>query len=294
VPDAAGSAPERAVLSIQSRVGYGYVGNSAAAFALQRLGREVWTVDTVHFSNHPGHGAWAGTAATGAEAQALVDGIGACGAFATCGAVLSGYLGAEAVGEAVRHAVSEVRAANPAALFCCDPVIGDAGPGVYVRPGIPGLLRSVLVPAADLLTPNQFELQHLTGLPAATLAELRQATAALRAVMRPGAAVLVTSVRTAETPDEAIDTVGIDGSGCWRMRTPLLPIAPSGAGDLAAALFLHHRLHGSSIAQALQATGNAVFGVLERTVASGRRELRLIAAQNELVAPSHSFSVESC
>jgi len=286
--------PDGAVLSIQSRVSYGYVGNSAAAFALQRLGREVWTVDTVHFSNHPGYGAWVGTAATGEAVRALVDGIGARGVFATCNGVLSGYLGAEAVGEAVQHAVAQIRAANPAALFCCDPVIGDTGAGVYVRPGIPGLLRSLLVPAADILTPNQFELQHLTGLPAATLAELQDAVAGLRAAMRPGAVVLVTSVRTTETPDDAIDMLGMDGSGCWRMRTELLPIAPSGAGDLATALFLHHRLGTSSTAQALQATGNAVFGVLERTVASGQRELRLIAAQDEIVAPSHRFSIETC
>jgi len=286
--------PDGAVLSIQSRVSYGYVGNSAAAFALQRLGREVWTIDTVHFSNHPGYGAWAGTVATGEEVCALADGIGARGAFADCSAVLSGYLGSESVGAAVLRAVVAVRAANPAALFCCDPVIGDSGPGVYVRPGIPGLLRSLLVPAADILTPNQFELQHLTGCPVATFAELLDAVAALRAMMRTGAVVLVTSVRTAETPDDAIDMVGMDGSGCWRLRTPLLPIAPSGAGDLTAALFLHHRLRTSSTPQALQATGNAVFGVLAQTVASGRRELRLIAAQAEIVVQSHSFSAENC
>jgi len=286
--------PEGPVLSIQSRVSYGYVGNSAAAFALQRLGREAWTVDTVHFSNHPGHGTWTGTVATGEDVQALVDGICARGVFGACSAVLSGYLGTEAVGEAVLDATAQVRDANPAALFCCDPVIGDAGPGVYVRPGIPGLLRSLLVPAADVLTPNQFELQHLTGQPVATLDQLRAAVVQIRAVMRPGAVVLVTGVRTAETPDDAIDMVGTDGSGCWRMRTRRLPIAASGAGDLTAALFLHHLLRTSSTAQAMQAAGNAVFGVLERTVESGQRELLLIAAQNEIVAPSHSFSVENC
>lgn len=288
VPEAAPGS----VLSIQSRVSYGYVGNSVAAFALQRLGREVWAVDTVRFSNHPGYGAWTGAPAAASDVQSIIDGIAARGVLRGCDAVLSGYLGTEAVGGAVLHGIDLVRAANPSALFCCDPVIGDFGPGVYVGPGIPGLLRSKLVPAADVLTPNQFELQHLTGMGVATADEAAAAAAQLRTVMRPGAVVLVTSIRVSGTPSDALDMAAFGDSGSWWLRTPLLPIMPSGAGDLMAALFLHCLLAGSGMAEALEAAGNAVFGVLAQTVATGSREMQVILAQDEIVSPTHRFSVE--
>ena len=154
------------ILSIQSWVATGHVGNAAAMFPLQRLGAEVWAVHTVQFSNHPGHGGFAGQVFGGAAVREVVDGIEARGLLGACDAVLSGYLGDAGTGGAVLHAVDRVRALNPAALYCCDPVIGDTGKGVFVRAGIPELLAAQAVPRADVLTPNQFELEHLTGVPA--------------------------------------------------------------------------------------------------------------------------------
>ena len=153
------------ILSIQSWVAYGHVGNAAAVFPLQRLGAEVWAVNTVQFSNHPGYGAWTGQVFSGAQVAAVIDGIAARGVLARCEAVLSGYLGEAGVGEAVLDAVGRVRAANPAAVYCCDPVIGDDGSGVYVRPGIADFMRERAMPASDLATPNRFELEQLTGQP---------------------------------------------------------------------------------------------------------------------------------
>ena len=282
------------IISIQSAVAYGHVGNSAAVFPLQRLGMEVWPVNTVQFSNHPGYGAWQGQTFTADAISALIEGIAARGVLPGCQAVLSGYLGDAATGEAVLHAVRTVRAANPAALYCCDPVIGDAAPGIYVRPGIPEFFRTQCLPEADIATPNQFELEYLTGQPVTTLAQAKAAVAALRTAMRPPGLVLVTSLRTAETPDDALDLLAAGAHGTWRLRTPTLPIAANGAGDTIAALFLFHWLRHQAIAPALSAAASAVFGLLRRTAEAGSRELLTIAAQDEFVTPTRLFSAEPC
>ena len=156
------------VLSVQSHVAYGYVGNRAAVFPLQRLGFEVMAVDTVQFSNHTGYGAWTGKVFAPQDIAAVIDGIDARGGLATCDAVLSGYLGDASLGAVIAETVRRVRGQNPQALYCCDPVMGDLGPGFYVRPGIPDFLCDVLLPLADIVTPNPFELAFMAGAPRST------------------------------------------------------------------------------------------------------------------------------
>jgi len=282
------------ILSIQSWVAYGHVGNASAMFPLQRLGAEVWAVHTVQFSNHTGYGAWTGQVFTGRAVQDVVDGIAARGVLPGCDAVLSGYMGDAGIGEAVLDAVARVRAANPAALYCCDPVIGDTGRGVFVRPGIPELMRARAVPAADVLTPNGFELQHLTGRTVSTRADAAAAVADLQSAMAPSgpATVLVTSLRTDDTPDDAVDMLAADRTGAWLLRTPLLPLEVNGAGDAIAALFLFHRLRTGHAAAALEAAGSAVHGLLRRTLEAGSREILLVEAQDEFVAPGRWFTAQ--
>src|SRR3954470_6423166 len=120
------------VLSVQSRVAYGHVGNAASVFPLQRLGIEAWALDTVAFSNHTGHGKWRGSAVAAAEIATLFEGIAELGVLPQIDAVLSGYLGDAATGPVLLDIVDGVRRANPRALFCCDPVIGDIDTGSYV------------------------------------------------------------------------------------------------------------------------------------------------------------------
>lgn len=279
------------ILSIQSWVAYGHVGNASAVFPLQRLGAEVWAVNTVQFSNHTGYGAWTGQVFTGDAVRDLVDGIAARGVLPSCDAVLSGYMGDPAIGGAILDAVARVRAANPGALYCCDPVIGDHGRGVFVRPGIPELMRDQAVPQADILTPNQFELEHLTGLPCATLDEARTAVTALRAGMARGGprAVLVTSLQNRDTPPDAVDMLAADDDGMHLLRTPLLPLAVNGAGDAIAALFLFHFLRTRQVQPAIEAAGSAIHGLLRRTNDAGSREILTVAAQDEFVSPSVWF-----
>ena len=168
-------------LSLQSHVAYGYVGNRAATFPLQRLGHEVWAVNTVEFSNHTGYGAWHGRTASAEQVADIVHGIEALGMLAKCDALLTGYVGDAALGDVVLDTARKVRAANPKAIWCCDPVLGDIDTGIYVKPGIDGFFRDRALPPADLITPNHFELEHLTGRKVETLDE---ALAAARSLLK--------------------------------------------------------------------------------------------------------------
>ncbi len=278
------------VLSVQSHVAYGHAGNSAAVFPLQRLGHEVWPVPTVAFSNHTGYGAWRGPVLPADQVAEVVRGIEDRGAFAVCDAVLSGYQGAEDVGAVVLDAVARVKAARPGALYCCDPVMGDVGRGMFVRPGIPELMRDRVVPAADVLTPNHFELDFLCGAATRTLPAL---LAAVDDVRRRGpSVVLVTSVVTDDTPQDALDLVAVSAAGAWRTRTPRLPISPNGTGDLTTAVLLAHLLDGRDLADALARTTSSVYAVVAATAAAGERELRIVASQDRLADPRLEFPAE--
>jgi pyridoxine kinase len=282
------------ILSIQSHVAYGHVGNASATFPLQRLGCDVWAIHTVQFSNHTGYGAWTGRVFDGALIGELVEGIAQRGVLASCDGVLSGYMGSAEIGEAILAAAERVKAANPQALWCCDPVIGDVGRGIFVRPGVPEFMRERAVPAADVITPNQFELAFLSGRACSGPEDLR---AALSAVHASGPKViLVTSVLADDTPEGSVDLVVSDARmgdpRRWRLRTPLLPLSVNGAGDAIAALFFYHLLASGSAAKALSRAGSSVFGLLRRTAEAGSREILTVAAQEEFVSPSRLFAAE--
>lgn len=278
------------ILSIQSSVAYGHVGNSAATFPLMRLGVEVWPVLTVHFSNHTGYGAWRGPLLAASDVGEVITGIDERGVLGTVDAVLSGYQGAEEVGAEILKAVALVKQRNPQAIYCCDPVMGDVGRGFYVRPGIPEFMRDRVIPAAQIVTPNQFELDFLTGRETHTLAEVLDAAHALRAVGPE--VVLVTSVEADGVDADTLTMLAVTGEGAWQVVTPRLERMFTGSGDITAALFLAHYLTtGGDAAAALGNTAAAVYSVLKHTTDSGSEELALVSAQQEIVSPSHRFEV---
>jgi pyridoxine kinase len=246
-------------------------------------------VHTVQFSNHTGYGAWRGRVFDGPAIDEVVEGIADRGVLGSCDAVLSGYLGSADVGHAVVAAVARVRAANPGAVYCCDPVIGDVGRGVFVRPGIPELLREVAVPAADVVTPNHFELDALSGTTTRSLASVKEAVAAVSALGP--RVVLTTSLDAEDTPADSVDLLASEGGRHWRVRTPRLDVSVNGAGDAIAALFLAHWLATGEAATALGRAAASVHGLLARTAAAGSREILLVAAQDEYVRPSRTFEV---
>jgi pyridoxine kinase len=278
------------ILSIQSHVAYGHVGNAAAVFPLQRIGVEVWPIHTVQFSNHTGYGAWRGEVFDAKLISDVMQGIEERSVLERCDGVLSGYMGSADTGAAILDAVDRVMAANGKARYCCDPVIGDVGRGVFVRPGIPEFMRERAVPAADAVTPNQFELDYLSGLTTRTIAETVKACGAIHA-MGPKC-VLVTSLHVEDTPNDMIDLFASGPDGRFRLRTPLLEISVNGAGDAVAALFFAHWLRSNSTAEALSQAASSIYGLLRRTAEAGSREILLVQAQEEFVTPSRTFKAE--
>ena len=255
------------ILSIQSHVVYGHVGNSAAVFPLQRLGREVWPLMTVQYSSHVGYTGWRGHAFDRAMIDDCLSGLEAIGVLPRCAGLLTGYLGKAEIGEAALHALDRIRAANGDAAYACDPVIGDVGPGVYVAAGVGEFFRDRALPLATIATPNAFELEWLTGERVNNLQKARQAIAELRA--RGPLVVAATSIQLDDTPAGALDILAGDEAGFWRVRTPNLPISVNGSGDVFAALFFHHWLETHDTPEALSRATSSVYAVVKATLDSG-------------------------
>ena len=279
------------ILSVQSHVVYGHVGNAAAVFPLQRLGREVWPLMTVQYSSHVGYAGWRGRAFDAAMIDDCVNGLEAIGVLPRCAGLLTGYLGKPEIGEAALRALDRIRAANGDAAYACDPVIGDVGPGVYVAAGVGEFFRDRALSLATIATPNAFELEWLTGEPLSDLQAARRAIAVLRA--KGPRVVVATSLQLDDTPAGALDILAGDEAGLWRLRTPNLPISVNGSGDLFAALFFHHWLQTHDTPETLSLATSSVHAVVKATLDSGSRELSLIAAQDEFTRPSQLFAAEA-
>ncbi|WP_426624267.1 pyridoxal kinase PdxY [Leifsonia sp. McL0607] len=277
------------ILSIQSAVAYGHVGNSAAVFPLQRIGVEVLPVYTVNFSNHTGYGAWRGPLIAPDEVREVITGIEERGVLGQIDAVLSGYQGSEGIGDVVVDAVTRVKAANPNAVYACDPVMGNVTSGCFVAPAIPDLLRERVVPVADIITPNQFELGYLTGTEPDTLESTLESVDAAR-TMGPRT-VLVTSVERPDHSEDTIEMLAVDDAGAWIVRTPRLPLKANGSGDVTAALFTAHYVASGDAAAALRKTVSSVYDLLDRTLQSGERELQLVESQEYYANPREQFAV---
>lgn len=279
----------KTILSIQSHVAYGYVGNRAAVFPLQLLGHEVVIINTVQFSNHTGYGSWTGEVFTPDHIAAIIAGLHERGVMDRLDAVLSGYLGDASLGKVVLDAVAQARGANPDLVYACDPVMGDVGRGFFVRPDIPDLFRENAAPTADILTPNQFELEALTGMTVQGYDDAIRACDILHE--RGTGTVLVTSLITPQTPAGTIEMLASNASGRYVVSTPVVSLtpAPNGAGDLTSALFLAHALDGKTLEEMLALTAASIHAVFEKTAALDRRELALVQSQEAIKNPPRVF-----
>ena len=276
------------ILSIQSSVSYGHVGNSAAVFPLQRIGVEVMPVYTVAFSNHTGYGAWRGPLMSGDDVREIVIGIEERGGLEGVDAVLSGYQGSDSIGDAILDAVDRVKLHSPDAIYACDPVLGNAKSGCHVAPEVQNLIRDRVVPRADLITPNQFELGFLTG---TSPASLESTLASVDQVRELGpSTVLVTSVERPDRPSDTIEMLAVTGDGAWLIETPRIPFKVNGSGDVTAALFTAHFRRTGDPADALERTTASVYALLERTYAAGSRELLLVESQEAYAHPDMRFA----
>ncbi len=278
----------RNVLSIQSWVAYGHVGNASAVFPMQRLGVEVWAINTVMFSNHTGYGKWRGPVFPADQVREVFEGIADRGVLGQCDGVVSGYMGDAAIGEAILDAAARVKAANPQALYCCDPVIGDVGRGVFVRPGIPEFMRDRAVPVADIVTPNQFELEYLSGMTVKTLADACKAADAVHK-LGPKTILLTSLHHDGLAADKIAMMVSHQGKR-FAVETPMLKVSVNGAGDAIAALFFVHFGRTRDPKLALENATASIYGLLKRTEEAGTREIQTVAAQQEFVEPTWRFT----
>ncbi|WCD80381.1 pyridoxal kinase PdxY [Pseudomonas sp. TUM22785] len=277
------------LLSIQSHVVFGHAGNRAAVFPVERLGVNVWPLNTVQFSNHTQYGQWTGEVLPPNQVPVLVEGIAAIGELGNCDAVLSGYLGSAAQGREILEVVARIKQANPRALYLCDPVMGHPEKGCIVAPEVSTFLLEEAAAVADLLCPNQLELNSFAG---RRPTSLEDCVGMARALLERGPkAVLVKHLDYPGRAAEDFEMLLVSAEGTWHLRRPLLafPRQPVGVGDLTSGVFLARLLLGNDLIEAFEFSAAAVHEVLLETQACGSYELELVRAQDRLVHPRVKF-----
>ncbi|MDU9411436.1 pyridoxal kinase PdxY [Pseudomonas sp. zfem005] len=277
------------LLSIQSHVVFGHAGNRAAVFPVERLGVNVWPLNTVQFSNHTQYGQWTGEVLSPNQVPVLVEGIAAIGELGNCDAVLSGYLGSAAQGREILEVVARIKQANPRALYLCDPVMGHPEKGCIVAPEVSTFLLEEAAAVADLLCPNQLELNSFAG---RRPTSLEDCVGMARALLERGPkAILVKHLDYPGRAAEDFEMLLVSGEGTWHLRRPLLafPRQPVGVGDLTSGVFLARLLLGNDLLEAFEFSAAAVHEVLLETQACGSYELELVRAQDRLVHPRVKF-----
>ncbi len=275
------------ILSIQSHVAYGYVGNKAAVFPLQCLGYDVIDINTVQFSNHTGYGSWTGDVFQARHIRDLIDGLRDRDILKNIRTILSGYLGSADLGNVILATIEEIRRYNPDAVYCCDPVMGDTGRGFFVKENIPDFFKLKALPAANIITPNQFELSHLTGINIVTLEDAKAACS--KALDLGPEIILLTSLEHDKTPENSIQMMAMNRSCAFIVTTPKLALKVNGSGDSTAALFLGFYLKTGKIDEALSLTASAIYTVFEKTLEIKGREIALIQAQDAFRTPQIRF-----
>ncbi len=258
------------VMSISSQVVYGHVGNSTSAFVLQRMGHEVLAVPTILLSNCPGYKAIAGEPLDPRKLDAMLEAAFGNGWLAGADAVMTGYLPSAEHAVLCEHWVRKIKDANPQAIYLCDPIIGDEPGGIYIKEAAASAMRDRLLPLADILTPNSFELFWLSG---TAIADAGSAVAAARSLMRP--AVLITSAPAPE--QHMLANILVEGDSITATAAPREIVHAHGTGDFFASVFLAHRLNGLSNAIAMRAASAAIGHVLRAS--AGQSELALVETQ---------------
>lgn len=279
------------ILAIQSHVVFGHAGNSAAEFPMRRLGANVWPLNTVQFSNHTQYGQWTGCVMPPEHLSDIVQGIENIGQLGRCDAVLSGYLGSAEQGEHILRIVRQVKTANPQAVWFCDPVMGHPEKGCIVAPGVAEFHARHALPACDMVAPNLLELEMLSG---DTVTSVEQAVAAARKLVAQGPKiVLVKHLARAGRDPHGFEMLLVTADEAWHISRPLVDFGerqPVGVGDVTSGLMLVKLLQGAALKAGLEHVTAAVYGLMQVTKRMKEYELQVVAAQDEIAAPSEWFN----
>ncbi|SES74291.1 pyridoxal kinase PdxY [Thorsellia anophelis] len=281
------------VLTIQSHVAYGHVGNAAATLPMQLLKIQPIVINTVQFSNHTGYGEFKGQVFTASHIEDVLSGLEARGVLENCHAVLSGYLGDADIGEVILKSVQKIRKQNPSMIYLCDPVMGDIGRGIFVRPGIPEFLKHSALREASIITPNHFEYELLAE---QTFTDLNEIITHAKLLIKHNQhlhAVVITSLRLPDLPPEKLETLLVTEQGACLVETPYhdLEPLPNGMGDTLSAILLSHILNGKPIEEATALAVSSLYSLVSHTIA-GERDLPLIANQSDIHSPSPIFEIK--
>lgn len=281
------------ILSIQSHVVYGRVGNRVSVFALERMGHEVWPINTVQFSSHAGKKGYTGMAFGAEHIHELILGLESLKVLSACDAVLSGYIGDSDTGMAICEAVAKVKRARPEAIYCCDPVMGDYPEGMYVKPALQEFFIKEALAMADIVMPNVFEAELLSGI---KIIDKPSAQKAVLAIKDLGPKIVIIS----SYKDKSNNTgfLASDDKEILKILSPSLAFKkpPKGSGDLSSALFLGYYLKEKNMAKALELTISALYCVLKASMATidgiEQDYLSLISAQEAIEKPHGHFLAE--
>lgn len=291
----------RFVLTMQSHVAYGFVGNTAAVFPLQLMGFTPIVINTVQFSNHTGHPTFRGDVFSKEHLQSVILGLRERNLLPKIEGLLTGYLGDVQTGEIVLELAKEIKSLNPNALWCCDPVLGDTGTGVYVRPEIQGFMKErMLNGMADITTPNLFELELISGQKINSIEEA--ITVSRKTFCDNGCpAVCVTSLRTPDIDDNQIGTLAVTPTQAWIVKTPFIKMksednqeiqtAVSGQGDVFTAVAFGTYLKTLSLKQALEQAVSVLY-MLVKNAPFGSLDLPLVDERKQILNPEIRFEAE--
>ena len=264
-----------AVLSIQSSVIFGYVGNNIARPVLQALGYDVWCVDTVNFSNHPGYGSFTGSIKEAHKIQEEINGLTNLDILNECDAILSGYLGEVETAKTVSRTIELIKEQNETAIYLLDPVIGDDDQ-IYVKNGLVEAFKNDLLPKADIILPNQSELGWLSGSKINDVSSLKTASNYL--IKRGAKTVVITGI-----PDfETLTNYVVTSDAFWAISTPQLNRKFSGTGDLFSSLFTGAFLQTKDLYHALNFATEGCSLVVRETQKKGSKELSVLPVLKQL------------
>ncbi len=283
----------RGVISIQSHVVYGHAGNSSAVFPLQRMGFEVFPINTVQFSNHTQYSeGWTGSAFPASHISELTTGLENVGALGKCDAILTGYQGSVDQCEMVVDLVKRVKKLNPEAIYVCDPVMGAPDKGCIVSEGISQYLLSTLMPMADVIVPNQFELSQFASM---EINSLYDAVSACKKALKSGPKIVLVKHLYSISDDTFSMMVAFEDQ-VYVAQRPQLDFKKSlvGVGDLISSLFTAGLLKKWPVEKAFKHCNEAAYGVVKRTHQLGQWELQTIAAQDEIIEPTEQFEIDEC
>ncbi|MFB0711543.1 pyridoxal kinase PdxY [Buttiauxella noackiae] len=279
------------ILAIQSHVVFGHAGNSAAEFPMRRLGANVWSLNTVQFSNHTQYGKWTGSVMPASHLSDIVEGIADIGQLKRCDAVLSGYLGSAEQGEHILSIVRKTKEANPQAKYFCDPVMGHPEKGCIVAPGVAEFHTRYALPASDIIAPNLIELEILSG---HAVNSVDEAVSTARELIAIGPEiVLVKHLARAAYQQDRFEMLLVTADDAWHIHRPLVDFGdrqPVGVGDVTSGLLLVKLLQGATLREALEHVTAAVYDIMVVTKKMDEYELQLVAAQEGIAKPEHYFT----